>query len=144
MGTEIRRAETGDAGAIAALNRVLGRTDGVEEIRGSLARLRASDRDVVLIAVSLQGAALGWIHAGEREVLGSGRRCEILGLVVGEEARGRGVGRRLVAGVEEWATTRGLSTVVVRSNTLRADSHPFYERLGYTRTKTQHVYRKPG
>jgi hypothetical protein len=25
---------------------------------------------------------------------------------------------------------------------VRAESHPFYERLGYLRTKTQHAYRK--
>jgi hypothetical protein len=24
----------------------------------------------------------------------------------------------------------------------REESHPFYERLGYTRVKTQHAYRK--
>lgn len=144
MGFEIRRADVGDAEAIAVLNRVLGRADGVEEVRESLSRLCTNGRDVILIAASHDGTALGWIHAGEREVLGSGRRCEILGLVVGEEARGRGVGRRLVAGAEEWATAGGLSEVVVRSNTRRLDSHPFYERLGYTRMKTQHVYRKSG
>jgi len=29
-----------------------------------------------------------------------------------------------------------------RSNAVRAESHPFYQRLGYARTKTQHYYRK--
>jgi hypothetical protein len=32
--------------------------------------------------------------------------------------------------------------MAVRSNVARAESHPFYERLGYVRTKTQHAYRK--
>jgi hypothetical protein len=30
----------------------------------------------------------------------------------------------------------------VRSNVVRAESHQFYERLGYARVKTQHAYRK--
>jgi hypothetical protein len=29
--------------------------------------------------------------------------------------------------------------IAVRSNTVRAESHPFYERAGYVRVKTQHV-----
>ena len=40
------------------------------------------------------------------------------------------------------ADARGLPEVSVRSNVVREESHPFYERLGYTRAKTQHVYRK--
>ena len=69
-------------------------------------------------------------------------RGEIVGLVVDAAHRGRGVGRRLVAEVEAWAAARGLEVVTVRSNVARTESHPFYERLGYARTKTQHAYRK--
>ena len=32
--------------------------------------------------------------------------------------------------------------LLVRSNVTRPESHPFYERLGYERIKTQHSYRK--
>jgi hypothetical protein len=31
----------------------------------------------------------------------------------------------------------------LRSNVLRAEAHPFYEQLGFLRTKTQHAYVKP-
>lgn len=85
---------------------------------------------------------MGWVHAAEQEVLDSGRRCEILGLVVAPEARGQGVGRQLVLAIEEWAAERGLDLLTVRSNIVRAESHPFYERLGFVRLKTQHAYRK--
>jgi len=66
----------------------------------------------------------------------------LLGLVVDARQRRQGVGRRLVAAVEAWAARRGLELVSVRSNVARAESHPFYERLGYARVKTQHAYRK--
>jgi hypothetical protein len=41
-----------------------------------------------------------------------------------------------------WAAGRALDVITVRSNVARAESHPFYERLGYVRAKTQHAYRK--
>ena len=44
--------------------------------------------------------------------------------------------------VEEWAAERGLGQLSVRSNIVRAESHPFYERLGFVKLKTQHAYRK--
>jgi GNAT superfamily N-acetyltransferase len=53
------------------------------------------------------------------------------------------VGRRLVAAVETWAIGRGLEEVAVRSNVTRIESHPFYERLGFIRMKTSHIYGKP-
>ena len=62
--------------------------------------------------------------------------------MVDEEHRGRGAGRALVGAVEAWAGARGLPLMTVRSNVVRAESHPFYERLGYVRSKTQHAYRK--
>jgi hypothetical protein len=49
----------------------------------------------------------------------------------------------LVAEVEAWAARRGLTEMSVRSNVARTESHPFYERQGYRRVKTQQVYRKP-
>jgi GNAT superfamily N-acetyltransferase len=64
-------------------------------------------------------------------------------LVVDADARRSGAGRSLVAAAERWGAARGLPQIAVRSNVVRAEAHPFYERLGYERWKTQHAYRKP-
>ena len=96
----------------------------------------------LLVAETPDGVLTGWIHAAEQEPLEYGSQCEILGLVVAEEARGMGVGRMLVAEVERWAVGRGLTEVSVRSNVVRTESHPFYKHLGYVRVKTQHAYSK--
>src|SRR2546430_17689930 len=71
-----------------------------------------------------------------------GQRAGLGGPAVGTGARRGGVGRLLVQAVEEWATDRGLSSVDVRSNVVRPESHPFYKRIGYARSKSQHVYAK--
>ena len=54
----------------------------------------------------------------------------------------RGFGRKRLAVAESWALARGLSALTVRSNTVRPLSHRFYESLGCSRSKTQHVYSK--
>jgi GNAT superfamily N-acetyltransferase len=107
-----------------------------------LERLLARPEDAVLIAEMPSGEVVGWLHAAEQELLESGRRCEILGLVVDAGQRKLGAGRQLVAAAEAWARERGLAEMAVRSNVARVESHPFYERLGYLRVKTQHAYRK--
>jgi len=62
--------------------------------------------------------------------------------VVNSKFRSAGAGRLLVERGEEWARQRGLAVIGVRSNIIRERAHIFYERLGYTVTKTQKVFRK--
>jgi GNAT superfamily N-acetyltransferase len=52
-------------------------------------------------------------------------------LVVGEHARGRGVGRALVAHVEERARREGCVQLDLSSSERRDDAHAFYRRLGF-------------
>lgn len=138
----VREARLEDAQSLAALSGALGYPVPADTIARRLARLLRSSHDTVLVAESDPGEVLGWIHGSEQALLEAERRCEILGLIVEGEHRQLGIGRRLVTDVERWASARGLRTMSVRSNVARPDAHPFYERLGYKRIKTQHAYRK--
>ena len=113
----------------------------VERLADRVARVIDRDEHVLLVA-ERAGQVVGWIHAAQQELVESERRCEILGLVVDTKQRRTGAGRCLVDAIEAWARQRGLEEVSVRSAITRAESHPFYERLGFVRAKTQHVYRK--
>jgi ribosomal protein S18 acetylase RimI-like enzyme len=137
----VRRATLADAGRIAELSGVLGYPVDRRVMAERLEHLLPRDNNAIIVAVDGH-STVGWIHGAEHELLEVGRLCEILGLVVDPSTRRCGAGRALVASVEEWAASRGLLQVSVRSNIVRAESHPFYERLGYTRVKTQHSYRK--
>ncbi len=132
-----------DASRLARLSAVLGYPVSADTMEHRLRRVLARAEDLILVADSSGAGIVGWIHAAERDTLESDLRCEILGLIVDPEHRGRGVGRRLVAAVETWAIGRGLEEVAVRSNVTRIVSHPFYERLCFIRMKTSHIYRKP-
>jgi len=86
--------------------------------------------------------AAGWLVVERRISLDSVYNSEITGLVVGADFRRLGVGQRLVSAAEDWSQARGLSSVVVRSNITRVESHEFYPSLGYELKKTSRVYAK--
>ena len=130
-----------DAARVAALSGILGYPADDDTMQGRLQRLEGRQDQVVFVA-EMNGEIVGWIHGAEHDYLVAGGMGEICGLVVAEGRRSSGVGRRLVEAVERWAARRGLEQISVRSNIVRTESHPFYERVGYTRLKTQHTYRK--
>jgi GNAT superfamily N-acetyltransferase len=138
----IRTAVLADARRLAELSAVLGYPIARDRLADTLGRLLTRESEVVLVAELGPGLIIGWLHGAEQELLECGRRCEICGLVIDGAHRGHGAGRRLVQAAEAWAAARGLAEVSVRSNVLRSESHPFYERLGFVREKTQHAYRK--
>jgi GNAT superfamily N-acetyltransferase len=138
---EIRHALIDDAAEMARLAGELAYPMSTAEMARRLGVLLPNDRHY--IAVAATGKDLrGWVHVEHRFSLEGGDRAELMGLVVDSSARRRGLGRDLVDVAENWARARGLSAVTVRSSAARELSHPFYEALGYSREKTQHVYRR--
>ncbi len=137
----IRTAVLSDAARLAELSGTLGYPTSASFLGATLQRILGRESDVVLVAEA-GGTVVGWLHGAEQELLEIGKRCEILGLVVDGRHRGLGAGRRLVEAIENWARERGIEEVSVRSNIVRAESHPFYLHIGFHREKTQHAYRK--
>jgi GNAT superfamily N-acetyltransferase len=144
MATEfkVRAAAEEDAEPIARLSRELGYPAELPTVRGRLQAILARDDQRVIVAELPGGGICGWLQAHCSNVLESGFRVEIVGLIVSESMRRRGVGRSLVSQAETWAAEISAETVVVRSNSKRTESHAFYPSLGYFPSKTQVVYRK--
>ena len=140
-GFQVRVAGMADASEIARLCTQLGYPVTPEQMTSRLGVvITAGDRQVFVVA---DGAKLlGWIGIELRTTLETGRKAEIVGLVVDAGLRRGGVGKTLVRAAEDWVRGHGLDALMVRSNTARIESHPFYEGMGFNRTKTQHVYFK--
>lgn len=137
----IRLATVDDAPAIASLAGELGYPTDAAAMRARLEPLLSSADGAVLVGVA-GVAVIGWAHVAAVRLVESDPYAELRGLVVAEALRSRGVGERLLRAAEEWARTRGLPRMRVRSNVLRERTHAFYERHGYTTTKSQKVFDK--
>lgn len=137
----IRQASILDASQIARLSAQLGYPSAEGVVHDRLSRLLAS-RTVVVLVADADAQLVGWSSAELRVSLETGARVEITGLVVDASSRRLGIGRLLVKHLESWAVGQGCPILLVRSNVTRQEAHPFYEGLGYERTKTQHSYKK--
>ena len=138
----IRAADQPDVDEITRLCIGLGYPVSRADIESRLLALRETDNRFIAVAPGHESKLLGWVAAEHRLLLESGERVEIVGLVVDQSARRKGIGRALVSAVESWTAGKGVSTIFVRSNVTRGDSHHFYQGIGYNRTKTQHAYVK--
>jgi GNAT superfamily N-acetyltransferase len=84
----------------------------------------------------------GWIEAVVEHHLQSAPFALITGLVVRDEMRGLGVGKRLCEEIERWAREQGLRVVRVTSRSTRESAHRFYLRDGYKLIRTSSVFEK--
>ena len=128
----VRRAQPGDAAQVAALLAELGYPDNrTEDVQRRLAMWERETTGRALVA-ERQGQVVGIIAVTaipylERE----GRWGRIVALVVSTAYRGQGIGRWLVDAAEKAAGELGCVTMEVTSRRSRAESHPFYRKLGY-------------
>lgn len=141
MEHEIRSVRPGDADAVARLSGELGYPADAAIIRRRLEAIGAAGDRAVFVACR-GDEVIGWIDVAVVHHVQAEPRAEIGGLVVASGMRGGGIGARLVAHAERWASDHGLATILVRSQIARDDAHRFYLREGYTRTKTSAVFSK--
>ena len=137
-----RDAEAGDAERLAELAGQLGYATTPEEVGRRIARYTGLEEERVIVAVE-GGRVVGWTSAAVADHFYLARYVEISGLVVDAESRGKGIGALLIAEVERWAAEKRVGMVRLRANVVRTDAHRFYEKRGFSRTKTQFTFEKP-
>jgi GNAT superfamily N-acetyltransferase len=138
----IRKATVEDAFAIAELASELGYPATHDAMCQRLVAILGKSDHLILVAIYNDKTLAAWIQAHSADFIESGLRVDIVGLVVAQTMRRRGIGRLLVGQVEQWAAAINCDVVAVRSNIKRVESHLFYPALGYQSVKTQLAYRK--
>ncbi|NGZ75642.1 GNAT family N-acetyltransferase [Saccharibacillus alkalitolerans] len=134
----IRREREGDAEQLSGLFGQLGYPGKTAALAERLDRLRRHE-DYSIFVAERDGILIGTI-ALHRELPLLRDACEawITALVVSEEARGSGVGGRLLERAEEWAREQGAAYVRLNSGNReeRRQAHLFYRGRGYAAGST--------
>jgi GNAT superfamily N-acetyltransferase len=138
----IRAMVPGDADQVAQLTRQLGYERSAEETRQWIEGLEGNQERQMAFVACAGSEIAGWIEISMERRLQSPFFALIGGLVVSEQRRGYGIGRRLCERAEEWGWQRGAEKVRVTSRTTRADAHRFYVQNGYEVIKTSVVFEK--
>ena len=103
--------------------------------------LEESDR--VALVAERDGEVVAMAHLAPSRAANASHRAEVQRVAVAGDARGSGVGRELMAAVEEEARARGLTLLWLTTH----DGTPaaaFYESVGYTRLGVMPAYsRRP-
>lgn len=95
---------------------------------------RKTDR---LFAAELNGRVVGYVHGSDYECTYSDSLKNIMAIAVEESCRGKGIGKRLLAAVENWAREDDCCGVRLVSGMNRTDAHGFYAHCGYRERKLQ-------
>jgi predicted N-acetyltransferase YhbS len=138
----VRTANLQDVAAIARLSDELGYPCDTASIEARVRKVTDRKHHLLLVAQNDRTEVCGWLHAFGADSIESGFRVEIAGLVVAKALQRSGIGSRLIGEAERWARGIGAEFISVRSNINRAESHPFYQKLGYELKKTQQMYRR--
>ena len=138
---KIRDAQVKDLDALADLCNQLGYPVGTEEVRLRLSEINRLAHHKVYLAETDQ-AVVGWIHIYLCPLLISSLQAQLGGLIVHSDYRGSGVGQSLMHQAETWARENGCSLLTIFTNVVRAETHEFYDRLGYQVVKTEFVMQK--
>lgn len=127
----IRPARAEDAAAVSELLRELGYEVSAASAGDRLARLTATGVDPVFVAVE-SGAPLGLVALHWTPMLHREKpEARITALVVRNEARRRGIARRLVDHALSVARDAGCGRLELTSAKDRADAHAFYRAEGF-------------
>ena len=138
---QIRQIRAEDAEVAARLSTELGYPVDAPAVLERMQQI-AGDRNRAVLVACLDGEVVGWIDLSVEYHLQTEPSVLIGGLVISESMRGQGIGLQLSKAAEDWARSRGVRRMRVRSNAIRERAHAFYLRGGYTRVKTSAVFEK--
>ncbi|TWI25024.1 GNAT family N-acetyltransferase [Sphingobacterium siyangense] len=136
---DIRKAVLSDAPDLATLTEQLGYPADIEGTKTILEDLLRKQEYAVFVGI-IDNKTVGWIQLHQVISMETGVYVEIIGLVVDEEYRGRGLGRLLLHAASDWSRSLDCYRLRVRCNIIRTESHTFYQNSGFILKKEQKVF----
>jgi GNAT superfamily N-acetyltransferase len=139
MEVTIRSITIEDSEEVNDLSLQLGYQLSVAETKEQIEKVISTESHCAFVAAS-EEKVIGWIHAFVALSIESRSFVEIGGLVVDEQFRNLGMGKKLIGKIKEWAVLKKINTVRVRTNTKRLKTHAFYLKNGFEEIKEQKIF----
>lgn len=134
---EIRECVISDYKSIYQLNRdAFGYHYDLDKTKYRLGEILVRTTDKIYVAC-IEGRVVGYIHGSDYECTYSDSLKNIMAIAVDEGYRGKGVGKALLAAVEDWAKRCNCCGVRLVSGFDRTNAHEFYLHCGYVNRKQQ-------
>lgn len=117
----------------------LGYDVDVENVKKQIEKLTNDKNQHIIIGYEDETTRkiIGFVHAQVYESFYSDLGLNILGLAVNPDFQGRGIGRKLMNKLEEYAVDNNISFIRLNSALKREEAHKFYEHIGYICDKVQ-------
>ena len=113
MKITIRQVAPGDVAAITGLSHQLGYPLSQGQILQNIKAVLAN-KDHDAFVAEYQNKIIGWIGVAHIIMIEMTPHCEINGLVIDEQYRGKGVGKLLIEKAKQWGKEKGNDTLSVR------------------------------
>ncbi len=136
---DYKKIDLRDSFKLVKLLHQLGYKVDTNDIETNVSEIRERQGEVFVAKIADE--LIGCVNAIIDVRLAAGKTGEIVTLVVLEQYRGMGVGKALVATAEAWLAER-VTTIRVRTNSIRAKAQQFYLAMGYQELKTQKIFKK--
>ncbi len=136
---DYKKIDLRDSFKLVKLLHQLGYEVDTNDIETNVSEIRERQGEVFVAKIADE--LIGCVNAIIDVRLAAGTTGEIVTLVVLEQYRGMGVGKALVAIAEAWLAER-VTTIRVRTNSIRAKAQQFYLAVGYQELKTQKIFKK--
>lgn len=129
---DLRNATPADAADVAALLGALGYPCEPADAAERIAQVQHNPRQALILARQ-GGIACGLLSLDFMYYLPLGTTtCRVTALVVGDDARGHGIGRALLRDAERRARVGGAARLEVTSAGHRTEAHAFYRACGFS------------
>jgi GNAT superfamily N-acetyltransferase len=136
MDIEIRQIRPQDSTEITQLSRQLGYLLSEDQITKNIQTVLSNKDHDAFVAIH-ENKVVGWIGVAHTIMIEMTPYCEINGLVIDEKHRGKGIGKLLIERAKQWGKEKGNTTIRLRCNVKRKETHLFYQHLGFIETKEQ-------